>query len=105
MWQDVLIKFYSTASLKIVDVHTGAWDPKTCSIDDVYNMAVACAELGSREPTTQIAGGISILDMKDTSLRHVTQLSPAYAKKIIDWAQVRLRVLKCDQQTTDVCLF
>jgi hypothetical protein len=66
----------------------GAWSSKYGTMDDLYRATVQCAELGVTEPATQMMGGVAILDMKGTSLRHVANLTPSYAKKTVDLLQV-----------------
>ncbi|XP_059484492.1 alpha-tocopherol transfer protein-like [Neocloeon triangulifer] len=65
----------------------GAWSSKMGTMDDLYGATVQCAELGASEPATQMMGGVAVLDMKGTSLRHVANLSPSYAKKTVDLLQ------------------
>jgi hypothetical protein len=72
---------------------SGAWSSKAGTMDDIYRAMVQCAELGASEPATQMMGGVAVLDMKGTSLRHVSNLTPSYAKKTIDLLQVNCPVI------------
>ncbi|XP_065346792.1 alpha-tocopherol transfer protein-like isoform X2 [Cloeon dipterum] len=72
---------------RVTVLKIGAWSSKFGSLDDIYRATVQCAEMGACEPATQMMGGVAVLDMKGTSLRHVTSLTPNFAKKVVDLIQ------------------
>lgn len=43
------------------------------------------------EPTTQIAGAVVVFDMEGLSMTQAWQFTPQFAKRIVDWLQVRLK--------------
>jgi hypothetical protein len=41
------------------------------------------------EPETQVSGAIVIFDMDGLSLQQTWQFTPPFAKRIVDWLQVK----------------
>jgi len=56
----------------------------------VYKGAVIFLEAAIMEPATQIAGAQVIFDMDGLSLQQTWQFSPPFAKRIVDWLQVKI---------------
>jgi len=46
------------------------------------------------EPATQVAGAQVVFDMDGLSLQQTWQFSPPFAKRIVDWLQVRIMTYK-----------
>jgi hypothetical protein len=59
-------------------------------LDEVYKGAVIFLEAAIMEPATQVAGAQVIFDMDGLSLQQTWQFSPPFAKRIVDWLQVRI---------------
>lgn len=68
------------------------WKHKKCSLDEVYKGAVIFLEAAIMEPATQVAGAQVVFDMDGLSLQQTWQFSPPFAKRIVDWLQVRIVV-------------
>lgn len=47
-------------------------------------------EAAMMEPISQVAGAVVIFDMDGLSLQQVWQFTPPFAKRIVDWLQVKL---------------
>lgn len=67
------------------------WKHKKCTLDEVFKGAVIFLEAAIMEPASQIAGAQVIFDMDGLSLQQTWQFSPPFAKRIVDWLQVRIR--------------
>lgn len=52
-------------------------------------------EAAMLEPKTQVSGAVLILDVEGLNLQHVLQFSPALAKILLDWVQVRRILIYC----------
>ncbi|XP_049800545.1 clavesin-1 [Schistocerca nitens] len=63
------------------------WKHKKVSLEEVFKGAVLYLEAALWEPETQVAGGVVIFDMDGLSLQQVSQFTPSFAKRIIDWLQ------------------
>lgn len=48
-------------------------------------------EAAMLEPETQISGAEVIFDMDGLTLQQTWQFTPPFAKRIVDWLQVRYR--------------
>lgn len=65
------------------------WKHKKCTLEEVFKGAVIFLEAAIMEPATQVAGAQVIFDMDGLSLQQTWQFSPQFAKRIVDWLQVR----------------
>lgn len=68
-------------------VNFGAWSPSICSMDDLARCVLVGLESGLLDEEIQIRGGVAIIDMKGFCSRHLVQLSPKFARKVIILAQ------------------
>lgn len=57
------------------------------TIDEIFRTNVLALEHVVREPETQIAGLVVLLDMGGLSLQHVKFFTPYYAKKMVELVQ------------------
>lgn len=53
-------------------------------MEELFISTLAILELGCLEPRAQILGGICIFDMANITIKHVWQITPNVAKKIIE---------------------
>ncbi|CAH1367978.1 hypothetical protein MTP99_009372 [Tenebrio molitor] len=63
------------------------FDSNIVTIDDIFRTNVLALEQIVREPETQIAGIVLILDMAGLSLQHAKFFTPYYAKKMVELVQ------------------
>lgn len=90
----MFIQFFYFISIYMLFDFLEKWKHKKCTLDEVYKGAVIFLDAAIMEPATQIAGVEVIFDMDGLSLQQTWQFSPPFAKRIVDWLQVR----------TDSCL-
>lgn len=69
------------------------WKPKKCPLDDVFKGIVLFLEAAMYEQATQIAGAIVVFDMEGLSMTQAWQFTPQFAKRIVDWLQVRFKIM------------
>lgn len=65
------------------------WKPSKCSLDEAFKGCVLFLEAAMMEPASQICGAVVIMDMEGLSLSQVWQFTPQYAKRMLDWLQVK----------------
>lgn len=63
------------------------FDSSRVSIEEIFRTNILALEHVVREPETQIAGIVVLLDMGGLSLQHVKFFTPYYAKKMVDLVQ------------------
>ncbi|XP_030766878.1 alpha-tocopherol transfer protein-like [Sitophilus oryzae] len=63
------------------------FDSSKVSIDDIFRTNILALEQVVREPETQIAGLVVILDMAGLSLQHAKFFTPYYAKRMVELVQ------------------
>ncbi|RZC38378.1 alpha-tocopherol transfer protein-like [Asbolus verrucosus] len=63
------------------------FDSNVVTIDDIFRTNMLALEQIVREPETQIAGIVLILDMAGLSLQHAKFFTPYYAKKMVELVQ------------------
>jgi hypothetical protein len=63
------------------------WKPSKVSLDDLFRSVLIAITSSMREPTTQICGGLIILDFDGLSLNHIMQFTPSFAAMILEWVQ------------------
>lgn len=68
---------------------TGKWKPAEVKLDEVFRGIVLFLEAAMLEPQTQVCGAIVIFDMDGLTLAQTTKFTPTFAKRIVDWLQVR----------------
>lgn len=90
----MFIQFFYFISIYMLFDFLEKWKHKKCTLDEVYKGAVIFLDAAIMEPATQVAGVEVIFDMDGLSLQQTWQFSPPFAKRIVDWLQVR----------TDSCL-
>ncbi|XP_011638072.1 alpha-tocopherol transfer protein isoform X2 [Pogonomyrmex barbatus] len=61
----------------------GNWDPRKCSVDELFKATVGILELGILEPRQQIMGGIVIFDLKNISMTHAWTVTPQVASMML----------------------
>lgn len=61
----------------------------------MFKGIVLFLEAAMLEPQTQVCGGVVIFDMKGLTLQQTTKFTPSFAKRMVDWLQVRLIKLFC----------
>ncbi|XP_065291994.2 alpha-tocopherol transfer protein-like [Dermacentor albipictus] len=68
-------------------VNFGAWTPSICSMDDLARCVLVALESGLQDEEIQIRGGVALIDLKGFCARHLVQLTPKFARKVIILAQ------------------
>lgn len=63
------------------------FDSSKATIEDIFRTNVLALEQIVREPETQIAGIVVILDMAGLSLQHAKFFTPYYAKRMVELVQ------------------
>lgn len=63
------------------------WDPKVISIYQMFRALIITANLLLSEPATQVAGAQAIFDLNELCLRHVTYITPSFARMMTEWIQ------------------
>ncbi|XP_044266194.1 alpha-tocopherol transfer protein-like [Tribolium madens] len=63
------------------------FDSNVITIDDIFRTNVLALEQIVREPETQVAGIVLVLDMAGLSLQHAKFFTPYYAKKMVELVQ------------------
>lgn len=75
---------------RIMIYKLGNWKPAKTPIEDLFRVTLILLEVGALEPQAQILGGVGLFDMEGFSLNHCWNMTPSYAKKIIDMMVVRM---------------
>ncbi|XP_046402215.1 alpha-tocopherol transfer protein-like isoform X2 [Ischnura elegans] len=65
----------------------GKWKPSQCSLDEIFQGCVMMLEAAMREPKTQVAGALAILDMDGLGLTHAYHFTPTFAARVVEWVQ------------------
>lgn len=63
------------------------FDASKISVDDIFRTNILALEQIVREPETQIAGIVVILDMSGLSLQHAKFFTPYYGKRMVELVQ------------------
>lgn len=63
------------------------FDSSRVSIEEIFRTNILALEHAVREPETQIAGIVVLLDMGGLSLQHVKFFTPYYARKMVELVQ------------------
>lgn len=70
-----------------IENFTDNFDSSKVTIEDVFRGNMLVLEQIVREPETQIAGIVVILDMAGLSLNHAKFFTPYYAKRMVELVQ------------------
>ncbi|XP_047987672.1 alpha-tocopherol transfer protein isoform X3 [Leguminivora glycinivorella] len=90
--QDILVVLPTRDQLgrRILVVELGKrWKPSKCTLDEAFKGCVLFLEAAMMEPVSQICGSQVIMDMEGLSMQQVWQFTPQFAKRLLDWLQVR----------------
>ncbi|CAG9862875.1 unnamed protein product [Phyllotreta striolata] len=72
---------------RIFIIRVDNFDSSKVTIEEVFRTNVLALEQIVREPETQVAGLVVILDMAGLSLQHAKFFTPYYAKKMVELVQ------------------
>lgn len=72
---------------KIFFFFSDNFDSSRVSIEEIFRTNILALEHAVREPETQIAGIVVLLDMGGLSLQHVKFFTPYYARKMVELVQ------------------
>ncbi|KAG8238362.1 hypothetical protein J437_LFUL018005 [Ladona fulva] len=73
---------------RILLVEAGAkWKPSQCTLDEIMQGCILMLEAAMKEPKTQVAGAIAVLDTYGLGLSHVCHFTPAFAGRVVEWVQ------------------
>ncbi|XP_057662649.1 alpha-tocopherol transfer protein-like [Diorhabda carinulata] len=72
---------------RVYIIRVDNFDSTKVTIEDVFRTNVLALEQIVREPETQVAGIVVILDMAGLSLQHAKFFTPYYAKKMVELVQ------------------
>ncbi|XP_059049876.1 clavesin-2-like [Achroia grisella] len=72
---------------RILLVESECWNPREVSLQELFRGVQLGLEAAMVEPKTQVNGVITILDMKGLTLAQIMQMTPSFAKMVIDWIQ------------------
>ncbi|XP_076254963.1 alpha-tocopherol transfer protein-like [Rhynchophorus ferrugineus] len=72
---------------RVYIIRVDNFDSSKVSIDDIFRTNILALEHVVREPETQIAGLVVILDMAGLSLQHAKFFTPYYAKRMVELVQ------------------
>ncbi|XP_019757030.1 alpha-tocopherol transfer protein-like [Dendroctonus ponderosae] len=72
---------------RIYMIRVDSFDSSKATIEDIFKTNVLALEQIVREPETQIAGIVVILDMAGLSLQHAKFFTPYYAKRMVELVQ------------------
>lgn len=65
------------------------WKTNEVTLDEVFRGIVLFLEAAMLEPQTQVCGAVVVFDMDGLTLAQTTKFTPSFAKRIVDWLQVR----------------
>ncbi|XP_037081786.1 alpha-tocopherol transfer protein-like [Pollicipes pollicipes] len=65
----------------------GAWDPSTCSMDDIFCTNVLCLEHVAREQATQVCGVVAIQDFTGFGFHHMRHFTTEHIRRMISILQ------------------
>ncbi len=68
----------------------GRWNPKECSLDDIFRCNLFCLQQLASNLDSQINGIVAIVDLENLGLHQARHFTPSYAKKIADLLIVRI---------------
>lgn len=72
---------------RVLIFRAGAWDTTLLSPQDIFAVNFMCLEVVGREPKTQIAGLVALVDMSGFGWDHVMKLSVDYIKDVVAMVQ------------------
>ncbi|CAH1175807.1 unnamed protein product [Phaedon cochleariae] len=72
---------------RVYIIRVDNFDSSKAAIEEVFRTNTLALENAVREPETQIAGLVVILDMAGLSLQHAKFFTPYYAKKMVELVQ------------------
>ncbi|KAM3964690.1 clavesin-1 [Aphomia sociella] len=72
---------------RILLLSSEQWNPRDVSLPEVFRGIQLGLEAAMEEPMSQVNGVITILDMKGLTLAQIMQMTPSFAKMVIDWIQ------------------
>lgn len=73
---------------RILLVEAGAkWKPSQCTLDEIMQGCILMLEAAMKEPKTQVAGAIALLDTDGLGLGHVYHFTPSFAGRVVEWVQ------------------
>lgn len=85
-------KSYDVFNQKCYKILTnvGRWNPKECSLDDIFRCNLFCLQQLASNLDSQINGIVAIVDLENLGLHQARHFTPSYAKKIADLLIVRI---------------
>ncbi|XP_046438130.1 alpha-tocopherol transfer protein-like [Daphnia pulex] len=69
---------------RIFIFRAGRWNPKECSLDDIFRCNLFCLQQLASNLDSQINGIVAIVDLENLGLHQARHFTPSYAKKIAD---------------------
>ncbi|XP_071453852.1 alpha-tocopherol transfer protein-like [Hetaerina americana] len=73
---------------RILVIESGAkWKPSQCSLDEIVQGCILMLEAAMREPKTQVAGALVLMDLDGLGLTHAYHFTPAFASRVVEWVQ------------------
>ncbi|XP_066254794.1 alpha-tocopherol transfer protein-like [Euwallacea similis] len=72
---------------RVYVIRVDSFDSSKATIEDIFRTNILALEQIVREPETQIAGLVVVLDLAGLSLQHAKFFTPYYAKKMVELVQ------------------
>ncbi|CAK1542024.1 unnamed protein product [Leptosia nina] len=69
---------------RLIIARLGQWNPDVFPADDLVRGCLLLLEVGIMQPKLQVLGGTAILDCEGMTLKHMRQLSPSIAVKVMN---------------------